>query len=373
MKKTILVICVLCLLTVFSACQKPCEHTYIEESTLSATCTAPGTKTYTCTLCNDSYTEEIPMIEHSFGAAKVTKEATCTAPGTKTHTCTMCNDSYAEEIPMIEHSFGAAKVTKEATCTEEGEKSVTCEACGVSVVSETIMKIDCIYTTVTQKQNTCIDDGMLIHTCSMCGSIKEEKTKATGHNWESATCTQAKHCTTCNLNEGVELGHAWQEATCTSAKRCERCGQVNGAELGHNWDDGTIIIEATYTSQGEIVFKCYRCNQKKTEYTDILPTTVALPDIPVTVIRGSNSASIAGLSYSATWLFTNEMNITVNYTIEKLTGTGSVGFLFKLYDEEGYCVDTTRSVFSGAPGEKEKKSMNFFVPKGKYTLVIESD
>lgn len=42
-----------------------CEHTWNEgEITTEATCTAKGVKTYTCTLCQETKTEEIPMIDH---------------------------------------------------------------------------------------------------------------------------------------------------------------------------------------------------------------------------------------------------------------------------------------------------------------------
>ena len=33
---------------------------------MPATCTAVGSKTYTCNLCGDTYTEELPMLEHTF-------------------------------------------------------------------------------------------------------------------------------------------------------------------------------------------------------------------------------------------------------------------------------------------------------------------
>ena len=41
------------------------EHAYVE-TVVDATCTATGTKTYTCSVCGDSYSEEIPMIPHSY-------------------------------------------------------------------------------------------------------------------------------------------------------------------------------------------------------------------------------------------------------------------------------------------------------------------
>ncbi len=44
-----------------------CEHNYTEEITTPATCTNDGEKTFTCSLCNNSYTETIEATGHNFG------------------------------------------------------------------------------------------------------------------------------------------------------------------------------------------------------------------------------------------------------------------------------------------------------------------
>ena len=75
---------------------------------------------------------------HAWDAGKVTKEATCTAEGEKTFTCTKCNKTKIEKIPMLAHKFGDYTITKPATCTEEGSKTRKCSVCGTT---ETV-KID---------------------------------------------------------------------------------------------------------------------------------------------------------------------------------------------------------------------------------------
>ncbi len=109
-----------------------CEHNYTSKVTTEATCTKNGVKTFTCSVCNDSYTEAIDATgEHNY-TSKVTTEATCTKNGVKTFTCSVCNDSYTEAIAATgEHNY-TSKVTTEATCTKNGVKTFTCSVCNDS-------------------------------------------------------------------------------------------------------------------------------------------------------------------------------------------------------------------------------------------------
>ncbi len=77
------------------------------------TCKETGIKTYTCTVCGDSYTEEIAKLTtHSYDNGVETKAPTCEEAGIKTYTCTVCGDSYTEEIAKLtEHSY------ENGTCT----------------------------------------------------------------------------------------------------------------------------------------------------------------------------------------------------------------------------------------------------------------
>lgn len=110
------------------------KHHYVETITKEPTCTETGEKTYTCD-CGDSYAEEIPAKghhyedgectdcgekdpdyhEHSYDEGVVTKEPTCTEAGEKTFTCSECGHTYTEEIPETGHNF------ENNTCTNCGE------------------------------------------------------------------------------------------------------------------------------------------------------------------------------------------------------------------------------------------------------------
>lgn len=65
------------------------EHSYIEKITQEATCTEKGEKTFYCE-CNNTYTEPIEKIEHSYGKYVYNNDATQSADGTKSRTCSVC-------------------------------------------------------------------------------------------------------------------------------------------------------------------------------------------------------------------------------------------------------------------------------------------
>ena len=71
-----------------------CSHSQSSEITKAATCKETGIKTYTCSVCGDSYTEEIAKLTTHSYTSKVTKTATCKESGIKTYTCSVCGDSY---------------------------------------------------------------------------------------------------------------------------------------------------------------------------------------------------------------------------------------------------------------------------------------
>lgn len=112
--------------------------------------------------------------------SKITTAATCTKKGIKTFTCS-CGKSYTEEIPMIAHSY--TKKIIAPTCEKDGYTINTC-SCGHSFNSDTTKAIghnyiiDIIAPTYEEK-------GYNLNTCRNCGNkyqdnwvdclVKEEK------------------------------------------------------------------------------------------------------------------------------------------------------------------------------------------------------
>ena len=78
------------------------SHTHSYKDVVTApTCTAKGYTTHTCA-CGDSYVDTyVDALGHAWDNGKVTKEPTETETGVKTFTCTRCNETKTESIPVV--------------------------------------------------------------------------------------------------------------------------------------------------------------------------------------------------------------------------------------------------------------------------------
>ena len=280
------------------------EHTWDSgKITKAATCTESGTKTYTCTSCNTTKTEEIPATgnhqntelrnvkeatcteegytgdtyckdcgtklssgktiaktDHTWDAGKITKAATCKESGTKTYTCTSCNTTKTEEIPATRnHQNTELRNVKEATCAQEGYTGDTyCKDCGTKLSSgKTIAKTDHTWDSgKIAKAATCKEPGTKTYTCTSCNTTKTEEIPATGNH------------------QNTELRNV-KEATCaqegyTGDIYCKDCGTKLSsgktiAKTEHTWDAGKVTKAATCTESGTKTYTCTSCNTTKTE------------------------------------------------------------------------------------------------------------
>jgi hypothetical protein len=124
--------------------------------------------------------------------------------------------------------------------------------------------------------------------------IKSVFTDTCGHFWDAGkittevTCEQegvmTYTCTWCaeQRTEAITGGHEYRtethEATCTedgyTAHICDKCGHTYKTDevkaTGHSWDEGVVTKEPTETQNGEKVYTCSVCGEKKTE---VLPKT----------------------------------------------------------------------------------------------------
>lgn len=71
------------------------------------------------------------------------------------------------------------------------------------------------------------------------------------HQWENATCSEAKTCSRCGKVSGEPLGHIWIAATCQKPKTCSRCYETEGTAAAHNWAPATYLLPQTCKSCGK--------------------------------------------------------------------------------------------------------------------------
>ena len=265
--------------------------------TKAATCTAAGTKTYTCTRCKKTRTETIAATGHK-AVKDAAVAATCETTGkTEGSHCSVCGTVLKAQttVAALGHSWDNGKVTKAVTCTAAGTKTYTCTRCkktrtetiaatGHKAVKDAAVAATCETTGKTEGSH-----------CSVCGTVLKAQTTtaALGHSWDNgkvtkaATCTatgtKTYTCTRCKKTRTETIaatGHkavkdAAVAATCetagkTEGSHCSVCNtvlkaQTTVAALGHSWDGGKITKAATCTAAGTKTYTCTRCKKTRTE------------------------------------------------------------------------------------------------------------
>ena len=265
--------------------------------TKAATCTAAGTKTYTCTRCKETRTETIAATGHK-EVKDAAVAATCETTGkTEGSHCSVCNTVIKAQttVAALGHSWDGGKITKAATCTAAGTKTYTCTRCK-KTRTETIAATGHKAVKDAAVAATCETAGKTEGShCSVCNTVikAQTTTAALGHSWDggkitkAATCTAAGTktytCTRCKKTRTETIaatGHkevkdAAVAATCetagkTEGSHCSVCNtvlkaQTTVAALGHNWDSGKITKAATCTAAGTKTYTCTRCKKTRTE------------------------------------------------------------------------------------------------------------
>lgn len=275
------------------------QHTEIRNKK-EATCKEEGyTGDTYCKDCGEKLSDGKTIAkttEHTWDGGKVTKAATCTEKGVKTYTCTVCGATKTEEIAATGHQHTEVRNKVEATCTKEGYSGdVYCTDCGTKLSSGTeIARKAHEYEERERNEANCKRNGYILFVCKVCGDEKREVLPKTDHqhteirNKEEATCTEGgytgdTYCTDCGekLSSGKETpatGHIHigylgkKEATCendgyTGDAYCKDCGITlkigkNIPALGHTWEKKSVI-SPTYTKKGTITYICKRCKEKK--------------------------------------------------------------------------------------------------------------
>ena len=109
-------------------------HTYTYETVKEATCTTPGERKYTCSVCGNEYAEEIPVIGHAYEYS-IYQEPTCLESGIGIYTCSMCGDQYTKPIEPKGHTpemieYVPTEYDENGTAVSVGYTLYRCTVCG---------------------------------------------------------------------------------------------------------------------------------------------------------------------------------------------------------------------------------------------------
>jgi len=273
--------------------------------TKAPTCTEKGEKAHTCSVCNNTVTEEVEALGHEYGEADCTKPATCTRcdattgealghdftvfvktvdytcteKGYDIYKCSRCdateNKNYTDAACRPEADY---TVTKQATCEADGEESIFCSACDKALVTTVIEKRAHVYKDNGVKTSaTCVAEGVMNTICT---------------NEETAEYAACAHESTRVIPVDKDA-HKWEteytvdkKASCDEAGsksyHCEYCDAINAdsvvdiAKREHNLVDTTVALAPTCSATGIMNQKC-DC-EETAEYEACSYTTTRVMD-----------------------------------------------------------------------------------------------
>ena len=265
----------------------PCAHENTElRNAKEATCTEPGyTGDTYCKDCNEKIADGkvIPALGHAWDDGVITTAPTCENAGVKTFTCTRCNETKTEDISATGHT-PVQIPEKPATCTEPGHTSGTkCSVCDAILSGVEVIPAKG-HTEVIDaaKAPTCTEPGLTEGKhCSVCNTVlvAQKEIPAKGHTEVidpavEPTCTEpgkteGKHCSVCNevlvaqevipAKGHTEVIDPAVEPTCTKTgltegKHCSVCNEVIVKQevipaTGHK-PEIRNAVEATLTTPG---------------------------------------------------------------------------------------------------------------------------
>ena len=179
-----------------------CTHTDYgtTERTVPATCGEAGRVDTICSNCGEVVsTRELPPTgAHDWDDGTVTTAPTETTPGVRTFTCTVCGQTWTETIPATgAHDYQFTK-TVAPTCTGGGYDLYICSGCGATerrnLTDAAGHKWDGGTVTTAPTETT---PGVRTFTCTVCSQTRTEAIPATG----ASTCTGGPSCPSYGLHD----------------------------------------------------------------------------------------------------------------------------------------------------------------------------
>lgn len=239
--------------------KKKLNHDMQLVKTVAPTCSEEGYDLYKCSRCDVTEKRNIvPAISgsHDWQFTK-TVAPTCNEKGFDLYTCKKCKSTKKENIQPINpsnHKFIKTN-TVAPTCTTGGYDVYTCERCGKTEHRNEVPAIAGGHTYQFTKTvaPTCTEQGYDVYTCSKCGNTEKRNVKpidSSNHNY--TVTVVAPTCT--------EKGY--------TKHTCSRCGDTYNDNYinasGHSFTNYVLDGNATCTQDGTMTAQCDKCNETNT-------------------------------------------------------------------------------------------------------------
>lgn len=277
-----------------------CTFVKDEEKSKDATCTTDEVLVKKCSVCGQSYTDNVnnkKKLNHDMQLVK-TVAPTCSEEGYDLYKCSRCDMTEKRNIvPAISgsHDWQFTK-TVAPTCNEKGYDLYTCKKCK-STKKENIQSINPSnhkFIKTNTVAPTCTTGGYDVYTCERCGKTEhrnEVPAIAGGHTYQftktvAPTCTEQGYdvytCSKCGNTEKRNVkpidssNHNYTVTvvapTCTekgyTKHTCSRCGDTYNDNYinasGHSFTNYVLDGNATCTQDGTMTAQCDKCNETNT-------------------------------------------------------------------------------------------------------------
>ena len=248
-------------------CTNNCGIKYTENCSLQY-----NGENYICTYCKAKYEKETTTAKdnnttvhtHTWDAGKVTTAPTCISTGIKTYTCTSCGATRTENIDKIEHDYNCE--INQATCTEDGYAQYTCKYCGYSYQYITEYAIGHIYEYVSN------GDGTHYQRCTRCGYKAANQECIKINNGSDYVCRYCDYVfprsfTTTLENTSTEITNK-ENGTKVSSTDTSNTSASETTVHTHTWDAGKVTTAPTCISTGIKTYTCTSCGATKIIYID---------------------------------------------------------------------------------------------------------
>lgn len=239
--------------------KKKLNHDMQLVKTVAPTCSDEGYDLYKCSRCDVTEKRNIvPAISgsHDWQFTK-TVAPTCNEKGYDLYTCKKCKSTKKENIQPINpsnHKFIKTN-TVAPTCTTGGYDVYTCERCGKTEHRNEVPAIagGHTYNFTKTVAPTCTEQGYDLYTCSKCGSTEKRNVKPIDPSNHNYTITvSAPTCT--------EKGY--------TKHTCSRCGNTYNDNYinasGHSFTNYVLDGNATCTQDGTMTAQCDKCSETNT-------------------------------------------------------------------------------------------------------------
>ena len=278
---------------------EPLGHEVVIDEAIEPSCTETGlTEGSHCSRCNTVIVKQVSVQKLPHNYTSYTTNATCTEQGYITYTCTRCDESYTEitSEPLGHNVVFDAAV--EPTCTTTGlTEGSHCSVCNMVLTKQEIIEALGHSYVLTRTSATCTSNGFNIYTCSACKTLKTEVQEALGHEYEITT----------NIPPTVtEDGYVIY--TCT---RCDHSYTevipATGETHTHTWGEWSyngdaVYVSATEYTDGTATRSCTECGETETktiEGTGLLRARTATCEF------ASEVRAMLGVKTELTKLFSN--------------------------------------------------------------------